>query len=62
MNPLWGHLIGVFIVVLMLLFLGIWVWAWLPSHERSFKALARLPMDDRAASPSTASSGGEERS
>lgn len=50
MNPVWGHLIGVFIVVLMLVFIGIWIWAWLPSHKRSFNELARMPMDDRNAS------------
>jgi cytochrome c oxidase cbb3-type subunit 4 len=62
MNPIWGHLIGVFIVVLMLVFLGIWAWAWLPSHKRSFSALARLPMDDRDASAAIVIAGrGEDR-
>jgi cytochrome c oxidase cbb3-type subunit IV len=42
----WGHVIGVFIVLLMLVFIAIWLWAWLPHHKQSFDALARLPMDD----------------
>ncbi|HNU11562.1 MAG TPA: cbb3-type cytochrome c oxidase subunit 3 [Rubrivivax sp.] len=62
MNPVWGHLIGVFIVVLMLVFIGIWIWAWLPSHKRSFNELARMPMDDRDASAAIPAGGsGEER-
>ena len=51
MNELWGHVIGVFIVVLMLTFIGIWVWAWLPHHRRTFGWMARLPMEDEAAGP-----------
>ncbi|HMN43070.1 MAG TPA: cbb3-type cytochrome c oxidase subunit 3 [Povalibacter sp.] len=46
MNELWGHVIGVFIVVLTLTFIGIWVWAWLPHHRKNFDALAHLPMHD----------------
>jgi len=46
MNPLWGHLVGVFIVVMMAAFIGIWAWAWLPRHRRAFNELARLPMED----------------
>jgi len=46
MNPVWGHVAGVFIVLMMLAFIGIWIWAWLPHHERSFAELARLPMQD----------------
>lgn len=49
MSPLWGHMVGVFIVVLMVAFIGIWVWAWLPQHRRAFNELARLPMEDDAA-------------
>jgi cytochrome c oxidase cbb3-type subunit 4 len=45
MNELWGHVIGVFIVVLTLTFIGIWVWAWLPRHRKNFDALAHLPLD-----------------
>ena len=32
MNPLWGHLIGVWIVLMMLVFIGVWVWAWSRHH------------------------------
>ena len=49
MNPVWGHVIGVLIVLMMATFIGIWVWAWLPHHERAFGLLARLPMEDRCA-------------
>jgi len=45
-TPLWGHLIGVLIVLMMMLFVGIWIWVWLPRHQRSFGWLARLPMED----------------
>ncbi len=46
MNPLWGHLIGVTIVVLMCAFIGIWIWAWLPYHRKTFNQLAQIPMED----------------
>lgn len=46
MSPLWGHAIGVAIVLMMLVFGGIWFWAWLPHHRNAFDALARLPMRD----------------
>lgn len=46
MNPIWGEITGVFIVVMMVTFLGIWVWAWLPRHKRVFDSLARLPMEE----------------
>lgn len=46
MNPLWGHIAGVFIVLMMATFIGIWVWAWLPRHKRAFGELASLPMQD----------------
>lgn len=46
MNPLWGNLIGVWIVLMMLTFIGIWIWAWGRSHTRTFDALARMPMED----------------
>ena len=36
MSALWGHLIGVMIVLLMLVFIGIWIWAWLPHHKNAF--------------------------
>jgi len=46
MNALWGHVIGIFTLILMLAFIGIWAWAWLPFHKRTFDELARLPMED----------------
>ncbi len=46
MNPVWGLVAGVFIVLMMLAFVGIWIWAWLPYHRRTFGELARLPMQD----------------
>jgi len=51
MNPLWGHLIGVMIVLLMVVFLGIWIWAWLPHHKTVFDELALLPLDDEDLEP-----------
>lgn len=48
MNPVWGHLIGVVIVVLMTVFIGIWAWAWLPRHGKVFDRLAQIPMQDPA--------------
>ena len=46
MNPIWGHIAGVFIIAMMIMFIGIWIWAWLPHHRRAFDALAQLPMQD----------------
>lgn len=46
MSPYWGHLVGIFTVIVMVAFVGIWVWAWLPFHKRKFDALARLPAED----------------
>lgn len=46
MNALWGHAVGVLIVLLMLVFGGILFWAWLPHHKKAFDTLARLPMGD----------------
>jgi cytochrome c oxidase cbb3-type subunit 4 len=46
MNPVWGHVAGVFIVLMMVTFIGIWIWAWLPRHKRAFGDLAQLPMQD----------------
>ncbi len=53
MSALWGHMTGVFIVVMMIVFIGIWIWAWLPYHKRTFGRLARLPMEDEAESDTT---------
>ena len=46
MNALWGHSVGVLIVMMLLSFIGIWVWAWLPYHKRNFENLAALPLND----------------
>lgn len=46
MNPIWGHVIGVFTVILLLSFLAIWAWLWLPQHRAKFDRLARMPMQD----------------
>lgn len=46
MNPVWGHIAGVFIVLMMVTFIGIWIWAWLPRHKQAFGSLASLPMQD----------------
>ncbi|MFO1506674.1 MAG: cbb3-type cytochrome c oxidase subunit 3 [Lysobacterales bacterium] len=48
MSPVWGHVAGVITTLIMLAFIGIWIWAWLPRHQRTFGALARLPMEDDA--------------
>jgi len=48
MSELSGNLVGVLILLLMFLFIGIWVWAWAPRHEKTFDALARIPMQDSA--------------
>ena len=45
-NPLWGHAVGVIIVVLLLSFIGTWIWAWHSGNKRTFDELARLPMND----------------
>lgn len=46
MNPIWGHLAGVFILLMMFTFLGIWFWAWRKYHKPTFNRMARLPMED----------------
>lgn len=46
MSPAWGHIAGIFTVLLMAAFIGVWVWAWLPRHRHTFGRLARLPMED----------------
>ena len=53
MSPVWGHVVGVIIVLLMLTFIGVWLWAWLPHHKKAFDALARLPMRDDCVSART---------
>lgn len=46
MSELYGHAIGILIVIMMLTFIGIWVWAWLPRHKAVFGDLAKIPMED----------------
>ncbi|MBF5056458.1 cytochrome c oxidase subunit [Alcanivorax sp. 521-1] len=46
MSELWGHAIGVMIVLLMGIFLGIWIWAWRDRHRVVFQRMADLPMED----------------
>jgi cytochrome c oxidase cbb3-type subunit 4 len=46
MNPIWGHAIGVMIVVLMSVFIGIWIWVWRDRHKPVFLRMADLPMED----------------
>lgn len=51
MSEVWGHVTGIFIVLMMVAFIGIWLWAWLPRHRRAFGLLAHLPMEDCGAAP-----------
>ncbi|MGJ8669041.1 MAG: cbb3-type cytochrome oxidase subunit 3 [Oceanococcus sp.] len=46
MSDLWGHLIGVIIVLMIVMFLAVWLWAWRPRHKRQFQRMACIPMDD----------------
>lgn len=45
MSDIWGHLIGVVILILMAAFIGIWIWAWRPRHKPLFRRMARLPLE-----------------
>ena len=51
MNPLWGLLTGISIVLMMLTFIGIWIWAWRKRHKPVFDEMAQLPMQDDADAP-----------
>jgi cytochrome c oxidase cbb3-type subunit 4 len=46
MSEAWGHVAGVFTLLIMMVFIGIWIWAWLPRHRGTFGRLAHLPMED----------------
>lgn len=46
MNPIWGHVAGVFILLMMATFIGIWFWAWRKYHKPTFDRMAHLPMED----------------
>ncbi len=45
-NPIWGQVVGVFIVLMMITFIGIWIWAWRKYHKPTFNRMARLPLED----------------
>ena len=45
MNPFWGHIAGIFIVLMLVSFIGIWIWAWRKKHKPTFDRLARLPLE-----------------
>lgn len=46
MSDIWGHLIGVVIILLIVAFVGVWIWAWLPRHRRVFSRMARVPLEN----------------
>ena len=46
MSDIWGHLIGVVIILLIIAFIGIWIWAWLPRHHRVFSRMAHIPLEN----------------
>ncbi len=48
MNPIWGNLIGVFLVILIVTFIGGWIWVWRKAHLPTFSRLAQLPLEDAA--------------
>lgn len=45
-SPIYGNLVGVFIVLMMVVFIGIWIWAWRKYHKKTFDRMAHLPMED----------------
>ncbi len=45
MNPVWGHIAGVFIILMLVTFIGIWIWAWRKRHQATFDRMARLPLE-----------------
>ncbi len=51
MNPVWGQVAGVMIVLMLVSFIGIWIWLWHSGHKKKFDALARLPMEDEEDQP-----------
>ncbi len=58
MSGVFGHLVGVLILLLMSVFIGIWYWAWRPRHKPTFDALAEIPMHDGSAAPGESIEGG----
>lgn len=51
MNNVWGHVAGVFTVILMLSFIGTWIWVWNKRHKKKYDALSRIPMKDGGDEP-----------
>lgn len=49
MSDIWGHVIGVVIILLIVAFVGVWIWAWLPRHHRVFSRMARVPLENDTA-------------
>ncbi|MBN8896541.1 MAG: cbb3-type cytochrome c oxidase subunit 3 [Rhodanobacter sp.] len=45
MSPVWGHVAGVFIILMLVTFIGIWIWAWRKRHQATFDRMARLPLE-----------------
>ena len=52
---------GIITAVLLLLFVAGWVWIWNPRLKPQLDAAARLPLDDDAASASSATHRHEEQ-
>ncbi len=46
MSEIWGHLIGVMIVIMIVSFLGMWIWVWQKRHKPTFDQLSSIPMQD----------------
>ena len=46
MNPIWGPIVGAFIVLMLVTFIGIWIWAWRKKRKPTFDRLAHLPLED----------------
>ncbi len=45
MNPVWGTITGVIIVLMLVTFIGIWIWAWRKKRKPTFDRLAQLPLE-----------------
>ena len=45
MNPIWGPIAGVFIVLMLVSCIGIWIWAWRKKHKPSGDRRAQLPLE-----------------
>lgn len=49
MSELWGHAIGVMILIMMTMFISMWIWVWRARHARLFNRMAQLPQEDPVA-------------